>query len=97
MPKACAAAVFVEGLYLLLRAWRLADLFDFSVFLDCPPVEAMRRVAARHLACGLAADAAAARARTESNDRRNAELILADHCRERADLVISTAPLSAKS
>jgi len=48
----------------------------------------MRRVAARHLACGLAADAAAAQLRAESNDRLNAELILADGCRERADIVV---------
>ena len=95
--RAGAAPVFVEGLYLLLRAWRLEDLFDFRVFLDCPPDEAMRRVAARHLACGLAADAAAARARAETNDRLNAELILADDCRARADLVIHTAPLSSKT
>ena len=95
--RAGAAPVFVEGLYLLLRAWRLADLFDFRVFLDCPPDEAMRRVAARHLATGLAPDAAAAHARAETNDRRNADLILADACRARADLIISTAPLSSKA
>ena len=95
--RAGANPVFVEGLYLLLRAWRLEELFDFRVFLDCPPDEAMRRVAARHLACDLAADAAAARARAESNDRLNADLILADACRARADLIIQTAPLSSKA
>jgi pantothenate kinase len=85
-----AGPVFVEGLYLLLRDWRLEDLFDLRVFLDCPLDLAMLRVAARHLACGLAADEAAATARAENNDRLNAALILADGCRERADLVIPT-------
>ncbi|MBA4064816.1 MAG: hypothetical protein C0501_14105 [Isosphaera sp.] len=80
--------VVVEGLYLLLRDWRLADLFDFTVFLDCPPEVAVRRVADRHFACGLAATAAEARRRAETNDRRNADAILADGCRERADLVV---------
>ncbi len=95
--RAGAAPVFVEGLYLLLRAWRLEELFDFRVFLDCPLDEVLRRVAARHLACGLAPDAAAARTRAEGNDRLNAELILADACRARADLVIQTAPNSSKT
>ena len=95
--RAGTAPIFVEGLYLLLRAWRLEELFDLRVFLDCPPDEAMRRVAARHLACGLATDAAAARTRAETNDRLNADLILADACRARADLVIQTAPLSSKA
>ena len=27
--------VIVEGLYLLLGAWHLSPLFDFTVFLDC--------------------------------------------------------------
>ena len=80
--------VFIEGLYLLLHEWRLEPLFDLRVFVDCPLEVAMRRVAARHLRCGLAADAEAARARVETNDRLNAELILADGCRERADLVV---------
>jgi pantothenate kinase len=80
--------VFVEGLYLLLREWQLEELFDFRVFIDCPLDRAMRRLAARHLACGLEPDADAARTRVETNDRLNAELILADRCRERADLVV---------
>ena len=83
-----ATPVFVEGLYLLLRAWRMEELFDLRVFLDCPLPLAMSRVAARHLVCGLAADETAARNRAENSDRLNAELILADGCRERADLVI---------
>ena len=89
-----ARPVFVEGLYLLLRDWRMEAFFDLRVFLDCPLDLAMRRVAARHLACGVAADTAAAQMRAETSDRLNAELILADGCRERADLVIQTAPIS---
>ena len=92
--EAGAGPIFVEGLYLLLRDWRIEEFFDLRVFLDCPLAIAMRRVAARHLACGVAADAAAAQTRAETSDRLNAELILADGCRERADLVIQTAPLS---
>jgi len=82
--------VFVEGLYLLLADWRIERLFDFTVFLDCSIAVAMERVAARHLACGLASDIEAARLRIETNDQLNAEFILADGCRERADLVITT-------
>ncbi len=88
-----ARPIFVEGLYLLLADWRLEAFFDLRVFLDCPPDLAMRRVAARHLACGLARDAAAAQARAESNDRLNADIILADGCRERADVVIRPATI----
>jgi pantothenate kinase len=80
--------VIVEGLYLLLRAWRLADLFDFSVFLDCDLGTALARVAARHLACGLAATPSEAEHRAETNDRRNALTILDDGCPGRADIVI---------
>ncbi len=83
--------IFVEGLYVLLRDWRMEAFFDLRVFLDCPLDLAMRRVAARHLACGLASDAAAAQARVQSNDRLNAKLILTDGCRERADVVLQTA------
>ena len=82
--------VLVEGLYLLMRDWHLAGLFDFAVFLDCDPDAATDRVAARHLAAGLEATPAAARLRAETNDRRNARAILADGGRDRADLVLST-------
>ncbi len=83
-----APLVIVEGLYLLLRSWRLADLFDATIFLDCDPEVALGRVAARHLACGLAETPAEARHRADTSDRRNAEAVLDDGCRERADLVI---------
>ena len=88
--EANARPLFVEGLYLLLATWALEWMFDLRVFLDCPIDVAMRRVAARHVACGLAPNTAAAHARAETNDRRNAELILADGCRERADLIVCT-------
>jgi len=83
-----SSLVIVEGLYLLLRSWRMADLFDFSVYLDCDLKTALGRVAARHLACGLASTAVEARIRADTNDRRNALTILDDNCRERADLSI---------
>lgn len=92
--SAGASPVLVEGLYLLLREWQMHDLFDFRVFLDCPLPVAMNRVATRHLVSGLAPNKAAADARAESNDLLNAKLILSDGCRERADLVIQTAPYS---
>lgn len=80
--------VIVEGLYLLLRSWRMADLFDFSAFLDCDVETTLDRVAARHLACGLAATTTEARHRADTNDRRNALTILDDGCRDRADLSV---------
>jgi pantothenate kinase len=83
-----APLVVVEGLYLLLRAWRMADLFDFAAFLDCDLGTALDRVAARHLACGLAETPGEARRRADTNDRRNAQTILDDGCRDRADLTV---------
>jgi pantothenate kinase len=80
--------VIVEGLYLLLSEWRMADLFDFTAFLDCELEVALARVAARHLECGLAATASEARHRADTNDRRNALTILDDGCRARADLCV---------
>lgn len=80
--------VIVEGLYLLLSAWRIADLFDYAIFLDCDLEVALERVAARHLACGLVATETEARERANTNDRRNALKILEDGCASRADLII---------
>lgn len=82
--------VLVEGLYVLMRDWQLEPLFDLTVFLDCDPDVATERVAARHLAAGLAATPDLARARALANDRINALAILADGCRERADLVLQS-------
>ena len=83
-----APLVIVEGLYLLLGAWRMTDLFDFTVFLDCDLEVAQARIAARHLECGLAATPAEAHHRAHTNDRRNALSILEDGCRARADLCV---------
>jgi pantothenate kinase len=66
----------------------MADLFDFAAFLDCDVETALERVAARHLACGLAATRAEARHRADTNDRRNAQVVLDDGGRDRADLVV---------
>ncbi len=91
VPAGCPL-VIVEGLYLLLGEWRMADLFDFTIYLDCDLEAALDRVAARHLAAGLAADAAEARARADTNDRRNARTVLDDGCRGRADLCVPSGP-----
>ena len=80
--------VIVEGLYVLLKTWQTAPLFDFRIFVDCDVETALRRVAARHLACGLCATDEEAWVRVDGSDRLNAQTILADGCRERADLVI---------
>jgi len=82
--------VLVEGLYLLMRDWALEPLFDLTVFLDCDLDVATERLWPRHLAAGIAATPEAARHRAETNDWWNAEDILGDGCRERADLVIVT-------
>jgi pantothenate kinase len=84
-----APRVFVEGNYLLLRAWDTQPLFDVTVFVDCPVEIALARVERRLVDCGIVADAEAARQQVDANDRLNAELILADGCRERADFVIN--------
>ena len=83
-----AALVIVEGLYLLLRSWDISKFFDMTVFLDCELETALRRVAVRHLACDLAATAALASERANTNDRRNALIVLEDGSRDRADLHI---------
>jgi pantothenate kinase len=80
--------VLVEGLYVLMRDWRLEPFFDLTVFLDCDPDIATERLATRHLAAGLAATPDLARARAIAIDRVNALAILADACRERAHLVL---------
>lgn len=84
-----AKLVLVEGLYLLMRDWQLESVFDLKIFIDVDLETALDRVAARHLACGLVQTMEQARERAEQNDRLNALEILADGCRERADLVIT--------
>ncbi len=80
--------VIVEGIYVLIRDWQLERLFDLRVFLDCDLVIATERLTLRHLACGISHTEAEARHRALTNDRLNAIEILADGCRERADLVL---------
>jgi pantothenate kinase len=83
-----APLVIVEGLYVLMRDWRAEPLFDLRVFLDCDPDEAVERLTLRHLATGVAATPEESRQRATTSDRLNAGTILADGCRERADLVL---------
>jgi pantothenate kinase len=80
--------IIVEGNYLLMQEWRLEPLFDLRVFLDCDLDTAMERVALRHLACGISQTEEEARYRASTNDRLNALEILADGCRDRADLIL---------
>jgi pantothenate kinase len=63
-------------------------LFDLRVFLDCPLDVATERLTLRHVACGISNTLADARHRALTNDRVNSIEILADGCRERADLVL---------
>ena len=82
--------VIVEGIYVLLRDIGAEPLFDLRVFLDCDLDVACQRLSARHVESGLAANAAEGHERAWSNDRVNALGILADGCRERAELVLRT-------
>lgn len=90
-----APLVIVEGIYVLMRAWGLESLFDLRVFVDCPLEVAIERLTVRHVETGLSRTLDEGRHRAMTNDRLNALDILADGCRERADLVLpaSTAPL----
>jgi pantothenate kinase len=85
-----APLVFVEGIYVLMRDWQVEPLLDLKVFLDCDLDTAVERLAARHVACGLASTLEEGRRRALENDRVNSLEILADGCRERADLCLRT-------
>ncbi|MDB5385069.1 MAG: hypothetical protein JWM11_715, partial [Planctomycetaceae bacterium] len=80
--------VIVEGLYVLMAGWQLEKLFDLRVFLDCELDTATERLTLRHVECGISNSEAEARHRALTNDRLNSIEILADGCRERADLVL---------
>lgn len=82
--------VLVEGLYLLLRDWRLEPLFDLKVLLTCDAALAVERLWPRHLDAEIEPTPEAARHRAETSDAANAALILDDGCADRADLVIAT-------
>lgn len=83
-----APLVIVEGLYVLMRDWRLETLFDLRVFVDCDPDTAVERLIARHVETGVTATAEEGRQRALQSDRLNTEIILADGGRERADLIL---------
>lgn len=79
--------VLVEGNYLLLdeEPWsRLADLFDFSVFLDVPDTVLEKRLLGRWHTHGFADDEA--RAKVASNDLPNARRVSGR--RRAADMVV---------
>ena len=80
--------IIVEGIYVLMREWQVEQLFDLRVFLDCDLDVATERLTQRHVACGISQTADEARHRALTNDRPNSVAILADGCRERADLVL---------
>ncbi len=80
--------VIVEGIYVLMRDWQLEDLFDLRIFLDCDLDVAVERLTLRHVASGISNTEEEARPRAMTNDRLNSLEILADGCRERADLVL---------
>ena len=71
-----------------MQAWRAEPLFDLRVFLDCDLDEAVERLTVRHVRTGLATTLEEGRHRAVTNDRVNSEGILADGCRERADLIL---------
>ena len=80
--------VIVEGIYVLMRDWQLERLFDLRVFLDCDLDMATERLTLRHVECGISQTEEEAHHRALTNDRVNSLEILADGCRERADLVL---------
>jgi pantothenate kinase len=80
--------VIVEGNYLLLQAWGLADLFDFKIFLDCDIDLAMERVRNRLFDYEIVPTREAAAHQVETNDRLNARLVIEDGAETRADVTI---------
>lgn len=80
--------IIVEGNYLLLDEdpWsKLADLFDFSIFIDVPKAELKERLEERWRTHGLSPHDAIVRANT--NDMPNADRVLA--ARKSPDLFLS--------
>lgn len=82
--------VIVEGIYVLMREWQSEHLFDLRVFLDCDLDEAVERLTLRHVETGISGTLEEGRHRAITNDRVNAQAILDDGCRERADLVLNS-------
>lgn len=93
--------VLVEGLYCLLSApsdWArlVRDQFDARVLVDCSIETAAQRIVARHVATGVALDAASAQLRWESSDLLNAQHVHASLDRATVDAVVcNDAPLAA--
>jgi pantothenate kinase len=83
-----ASMVFVEGNYLLLSDWGLADIFDFIIFVDCDVDVAMERIVQRLYECGICATLEEAAAQVKTNDLLNAQLILDDGTAARADVCV---------
>ena len=83
-----AKFILVEGNYLLLdeKPWSsLAELFDYSIFVDVPRFELERRLMERWRGHGKSDDAA--RAWIASNDLPNIDRVLAR--RRRADFILA--------
>ena len=56
--------------------------------MDCEFEEAVRRLTRRHMESGLGSSLEVAGERARGSDWQNAEIILEDGCRERADMVL---------
>ena len=80
--------VLVEGLYVLMGNWGVEAMFDWRIFVDCEFEEAVRRLTRRHMESGLGSSLEVAGERARGSDWQNAEIILEDGCRERADMVL---------
>ncbi len=82
--------VIVEGLYLFLEEWGLQKLFDAKIFITCDVDLAMKRVAERHLKCGIVDNIEDGFKRANDNDRKNAEYIIKDSVIDESVIVIKS-------
>ncbi|KAH6567440.1 hypothetical protein BASA50_009668 [Batrachochytrium salamandrivorans] len=76
--------IIFEGLYLQLNIPVWSDIyamFDLTCFIDIPLDVAVKRVAARHVACGLVSTLEEGMQRATMNDLANAEFILSHSLR----------------
>ena len=85
--------VLIEGNYLLLpdAPWNLLvgeNVYDETWFIDTDVEESMRRIVTRHMSVGRTE--LEARTRADTNDRLNAELVIA-RSRDLADVLIPCA------
>ena len=72
--------IIVEGLYLFTKEWKLNELFDVKVFIDCPIDIAVDRLAKRHLQCGIVKTLEEGIDRAYFNDKPNGEYVLNESC-----------------